>query len=87
MDAARPDLAFYVDGKEVHREPGAWLPQETFTTLNYIGKSNWSSATTPYENADELFKGKLFDLRGYQTPMNDTKIKDTYTWGKRLLGL
>ena len=87
MDAARPDLAFYINGKEVHREPGAWLPQDTYTTRNYIGKSNWSSATTPYENADELFKGKLFDLRGYQTPMNDAKIKDTYTWGSKLLGL
>lgn len=87
MDAAKPDLAFYVDGKEVHFEPGAWLPQETYTTMNYIGKSNWSSVTTPYQNADELFKGKLFDLRGYQTPMSDAKIENTYRWGQKMLGL
>jgi hypothetical protein len=55
--------------------------------MNYIGKSNWSSVTSPYQNADELFKGKLFDLRGYQTSMSDAKIEATYKWGHNLLGL
>jgi hypothetical protein len=43
--------------------------------------------TSPYENADELFKGKMFDVRAYQEPMNKKKIQDTVAWGKALLGL
>jgi hypothetical protein len=39
------------------------------------------------ENADELFKGRLFDLRGYRLPMNEKKIRDTVKWGRNLLGL
>jgi hypothetical protein len=43
--------------------------------------------TSPYDNADELFKGKLFDIRGYRTIMDQKKVKDTYEWGKNMLGL
>jgi hypothetical protein len=86
-DAWKPDLKIYCDTKLVHTEAAAWLPQTNFTTKNYIGKSNWANATSPYDNADELFKGKLFDLRGYRIRMDEKKIKDTYEWGKKLLGL
>jgi len=55
------------------------------TTKNYIGKSNWANATSPHQNADELFKGKMFDVRAYRTPMNKKKIQDTVFWGKELL--
>ena len=87
MDPAKPGLAIYRNGKEVHREESAFLPQTDTTSNNYIGRSNWANATSPYENADELFKGQLFDLRGYRTMMTPQKIKDTYTWGRELLGL
>ena len=84
-DPWKPALNIYANGELVHKEPSAFLPQTNETSNNYIGKSNWSNATSPYENADELFKGKLFDLRAYRTPMNKKKIQDTIQWGKTLL--
>jgi hypothetical protein len=86
-DAWKPDLKVYRNGQLVHTESAAWLPQTNYTTNNYIGKSNWMNVTSPFDNADKLFKGRLFDFRGYRTAMNDKKVKDTYKWGKKLLGL
>ena len=86
-DAWKPDLKVYRNAELVHTESAAWLPQNNYTTNNYIGKSNWSNVTSPFDNADELFKGKMFDFRGYRIAMNEKKIKDTYKWGKKLLGL
>jgi hypothetical protein len=86
-DAFKPGLKIYQNGEMVHEEPAAWLPQTNDTSHNYIGKSNWSNATSPFENADELFKGKMFDIRGYETLMTEDKIKDTVAWGKEMLGL
>ena len=87
MDPVKPGLAIYRNGEEVHREESAFLPQTDTTSHNYIGKSNWANATSPYANADELFKGRMFDLRGYRTMMTPQKIKDTYLWGREKLGL
>jgi hypothetical protein len=86
-DAAKPSLKIYVDSKLAHTEEAAWLPQTNYTTNNYIGKSNWMNMTSPYDNADELFRGRLFDIRGYRMIMDQKKVKDTYEWGKKLLGL
>jgi hypothetical protein len=86
-DAWKPSLKIYRNGKLVHTEGAAWLPQTNYTTNNYIGKSNWQNMTSPYDNADELFKGKMFDFRGYRIAMDEKKVKDTYKWGKKLLGL
>jgi hypothetical protein len=86
-DPWKPSLRVYRDGEEVYKQESAWLPQTNDTTHNYIGKSNWQTQTSPYENADELFKGKLFDFRGYRTAMTEKKVKDTYKWGKEKLGL
>jgi len=86
-DAARPTLTFYVNGELVDTEVDAWLPQNGSTTKNYIGKSNWADDTSQASNADELFKGQLFDFRGYKTPMRPSKLKDTYQWGLQKLGL
>jgi hypothetical protein len=80
-------LSIYKNGKIVHSEENAPLPQTNYTKRNYIGKSNWSSVTSNDANADELFKGKLFDFRGYRTMMTEKKIKDTILWGKDLLGI
>jgi len=86
-DPWKPSLRIYRDGEEVYKEESAWLPQTNDTSYNYIGKSNWQNTTSPYENADELFKGKLFDFRGYRATMTKKKVKDTYEWGKEKLGL
>ena len=86
-DAWKPSLKVYRNGDLVHTEGAAWLPQTNYTTNNYIGKSNWQNMTSPYENADKLFKGKMFDFRGYRIAMDEKKVKDTYKWGKNLLGL
>jgi hypothetical protein len=86
-DAWKPSLKIYRNSKLVHTESSAWLPQTNYTTNNYIGKSNWMNVTSPYQNSDELFKGRLFDFRGYRIAMDENKVKNTYKWGKKLLGL
>jgi hypothetical protein len=86
-DAFRPSLVLYVNGKSTYTENAGWLPQKNYTTHNYIGKSNTMSATSPHDNKDELFRGSLFDFRGYSQMMSEKKVKDTYHWGKTLLGL
>jgi hypothetical protein len=80
-------LKIYANGKLVHTEQSAFLPQTNYTTSNYIGKSNWVSATSQYENKAELFKGSLFDLRAYNQAMPLKKITKTIAWGKKYLGL
>lgn len=86
-DPWKPSLRIYRDGELVHSEESAWLPQTNETTHNYIGKSNWQSQTSPYANADELFKGKLFDFRAYRTTVKEKKVKAMYEWGVAKLGL
>ena len=85
-DPVKPGLKIYQNGKIAQKEDNSWLPQNSYTSNNYIGKSNWTNVTSPYENADELFKGRIFDFRCYKTFMNEKKIKDTYNWGKNLIG-
>jgi hypothetical protein len=80
-------LKIYANGKVVHTEESTFLPQTNFTKQNYIGKSNWANVTSPYANADELFRGKLFDFRGYRTACTKKKVKDTYEWGQKLLNI
>lgn len=86
-DPWKPSLRVYRNGEVVHTEESAWLPQTNDTTHNYIGKSNWMSQTSPYANADELFKGKLFDVRGYRTTVREKKVQAMYRWGQEKLGL
>jgi hypothetical protein len=86
-DSFRPDIAVYVNGTKVFVQPNGWLPQNSITEKNYIGKSNWLDATSQYANKDELFKGVLFDFRGYNVPLSAKVIKESYTWGQTMLGL
>jgi hypothetical protein len=86
-DAFRPDIDVYRNGELYYTEKAGWLPQENFTNKNYIGKSNWMDVTSPFQNADELFKGALFDFRGYRTQMAEAKVKETYEWGRQLLNI
>jgi len=86
-DAFRPDIVIYKNGERVYVEPSGWLPQSNETTKNYIGKSNWSDVTSQYGNRDELFKGSVFDIRGYGTSVGKSVVKESYLWGKKMLGL
>ena len=52
-----------------------------------VGKSNWANVTSQYGNRDELFKGSLFDIRGYGIPLGKSVVKESYLWGKKMLGL
>lgn len=86
-DSFRPDIAIYKNGQAVYLEPSGWLPQQNATEKNYIGKSNWGDATSQYANKDELFKGAVFDVRGYNVSLSEGLIKDSHAWGKKMLGL
>jgi hypothetical protein len=86
-DAIRPSLQIFIDGNMVAEKAGTHLPQSINTTNNYFGKNNWMSDSSQYENKPELFKGNLFDVRGYMQPMSRKKIEKTVAWGKRWLGI
>jgi hypothetical protein len=68
-------------------EPSGFLPQTSTLSNCYIGKSNWANETSPYSNKDELFNGRIFDLRGYKSQLSENLIKDSIGWGKAKLGL
>ena len=87
MDSFRPDIAVYIDGQQNFIQPSGWLPQASYTSNNYLGRSNWENTTSQYENKDELFQGSLFDFRAYNVNLSDDIIKKSYTWGKDKLGL
>ena len=86
-DAFRPNIGIYVDGKQVFVEPSGFLPQTSTLSNCYIGKSNWANETSQYANKDELFNGRIFDLRGYKSQVSENLIKDSIAWGKAKLGL
>jgi hypothetical protein len=86
-DAFRPDIVVYKNGERIYIEPSGWLPQNNETQKNYIGKSNWSNVTSQYANRDELFKGSIFDFRGYKVPLSPSVITESYVWGKKMLGI
>jgi hypothetical protein len=86
-DAFRPDIAVYKNGQQMYVEPSGWLPQNNETSKNYIGKSNWENDTSQYANRDELFKGAVFDFRAYKRNVGDAFVKESFEWGKKMLGL
>ena len=86
-DSFRPDVAVYINGTQVFVQPSGYLPQARSTTNNYIGKSNWANATSQYEMKDELFSGKVFDFRMYNSVMSEEKIKKSIVWGQKMLGI
>jgi len=86
-DSFRPDIVIYKDGQQVLLEPSGWLPQQSITSKNYIGRSNWSDATSQYANKDELFQGAIFDFRAYVEQLDAKTIQESYKWGANLLKL
>ena len=86
-NAFRPDIAVYINAKRVFDQPSGWLPATSSMTNCYIGKSNWASSVSQYNNRDELFKGSLFDFRAYKTGLNESVIKNSHDWGKNILAV
>jgi hypothetical protein len=80
----RPDLNFYINGSLVRTKEDGFLPQTDYMARNYIGKSNWADVTSQYEDKDELFKGRIFDFRGYAEPITK-QVGAIYKWGKGIL--
>lgn len=81
----RPSFDVYVDGTRVHTHEGGHLPLKSFTTRNYLGRSNWEEATAEFADSDERFRGALFDLRLYAVPLSEARIARTVAWGRRWL--
>ena len=87
MDALRPDIHVYINGNLFYTQEAGSLPQNSVTSSNYIGKSNWTDAPGEFELRDELFSGSVFDFRMYNTAMSEMKVKRTLSWGMGYLGL
>ena len=83
----RPTWRVYVDGKMVLEQLDGFMPLKSYTTSNYIGRSNWETESQAFENPDERFRGSLFDMRFYRLPMSEGKIDKTYRWGHKKLGI
>ena len=77
----RPTWHVYINGKKVYEEPDGHMPLASYVTQNYIGRSNWEGVSSQYGDADERFRGALFDFRLYRTPMSSNKIMRTVDWG------
>jgi len=86
-DSVRPALQIWIDGIKMAEKQDTHLPQTAITSNNYFGKNNWQTDSSQFENKPELFKGGLFDVRGYSQPMSVDKIKKTVAWGKKRLGI
>lgn len=87
MDVVRPVWQVYVDGKKVYENLDGFLPLKSYTQKNYIGRSNWETASSQYQDRDERFRGSLFDFRMYRIPMPPGKIRRTFDWGFAKLGM
>jgi len=81
----RPTWHIYIDGKRVFEQLDGHMPLNSYTKSNYIGRSNWESDTSQYQDSDERFRGALFDMRFYRAPMSAAKIERTILWGKKRL--
>ena len=79
----RPTWQVYIDNKMVLEHVDGHMPLNSYTTNNYIGKSNWEEVGVgQYDDQDERFRGSLFDFRLYRLPMSAAKIASTYDWGR-----
>ena len=83
----RPTWQVFIDGAKVYEEPDGHVPLKSYLTRNYIARSNWEGVSSQYEDADERFRGALFDFRLYRQPMTGAKISKTVQWGRQKLDL
>jgi len=86
-DGVRPAIQIWIDGIKRAEKNGTHMPQIAVTKNNYLGKNNWMTGSSQFENKPELFKGGLFDVRGYNQPMSQKKLMKTIEWGKKRLGI
>jgi hypothetical protein len=86
-DGVRPGLQIWINGQKMLEKDSTHMPQIAITNKNYLGKNNWMSDSSQFENKPELFKGGLFDVRGYKQHMDKKKIDKTIEWGKKRLGI
>jgi len=84
-DGVRPSLQIWIDGMKMAEKDGTHMAQVAITKNNYFGKNNWMNASSKFENKPELFKGALFDVRAYNQPMGEQKLRKTIAWGKKRL--
>ena len=83
----RPTWRIYIDNVKVFEQPNGFMPLKSYTTTNYIGRSNWELESQAYSDPDQRFRGSLFDFRLYRQPMAPGKIEKTYRWGHKKLGI
>jgi hypothetical protein len=83
----RPTWRIYVDNMKVFEQPNGFMPLKSYTSSNYIGRSNWELESQAYSDPDQRFRGSLFDFRLYRQPMTAGKIEKTYRWGHKKLGI
>jgi hypothetical protein len=83
----RPTWQVFIDGAKVYEEPDGHVPLKSYLTRNYIGRSNWEGESSQYQDADERFRGAMFDFRLYRQPMSGSKITRTVQWGREKLDL
>lgn len=84
-ESARPTWEVYIDKLMVYKEMDGHLAQSDRYKNNYIGRSNWESVDSLYDNKDARFSGCLFDFRLYKTPMTVAKIERSHLWGSQRL--
>lgn len=86
-NSMRPTWHVYINGNKVYEEQNGHVPLKSYLTQNYIGRSNWEGVTSQYQDADERFKGALFDFRLYRLPLSQEKVERTVAWGRSKLGV
>jgi hypothetical protein len=64
----RPTWVVYRNGEEVHRHEDGRIPDDTPARVHKLGESG--------DTDDEYFKGNIRDLRFYETPLSQEKIKE-----------
>lgn len=83
----RPTWQVFIDGVKKYQEEDGFMALKSYVTQNYIGRSNWEGVSSQYEDADERFRGAMFDFRLYRAPMAPNKVTRTFVWGKQKLGI
>ncbi len=70
-DNATEDVTLYIDGEKVGSKEFTITPSSISPSLCFIGRSQFT--------ADKLFKGYIDDLRFYNYPLSEEKVKEVMT--------
>jgi len=66
-DNAKEEVVLYIDGEKIANKDFTLFPSKIAAACNYIGRSQYAS--------DPIFKGYIDDLRFYNYPLSQDKIK------------